>query len=267
MKEPKSVLQNRLQYLQEIRSKTKSELENAPEGILRISGSKERVQYYCRIKGNERKDVYLPKTNSGLARELAQKEYFLCLDEAAEKEMKLLQECLNRYPAQSVETIYPSLSGKRKDLVNPLIDTDEIFLQKWLSQPYTGKVITGDAPELLTDRGELVRSKSELIIANTLAKMNIPYKYECPLSLAQIGQVYPDFTILDILRRKEIYWEHLGMMDNPEYAGNAVRKIRYYNMSGYYEGDQLIVTMETRDNPINLRQIHGILDHILRPLL
>ena len=62
-----------------------------------------------------------------------------------------------------------------------------MFIQKWSSEPFTGKEMTGEAPDYETDKGEIVRSKSELIIANTLAKLGIPYKYECPLFLRGFG--------------------------------------------------------------------------------
>lgn len=35
----------------------------------------------------------------------------------------------------------------------------------------------------ITDKGERVKSKSELTIANALYRSKIPYKYECPIIL------------------------------------------------------------------------------------
>jgi hypothetical protein len=112
---------------------------------------------------------------------------------------------------------------------------------------------------LLTDRGERVRSKSELIIANLLSKEGIPYKYECPLRLKGFGTVHPDFTALRRKARKEIYWEHLGMMDDPEYAEKAVRKISAYGANGFFPGDRLILTAETKSTPLNVRLIRDLI--------
>ena len=108
---------------------------------------------------------------------------------------------------------------------------------------------------MLTDRGERVRSKSELIIANLLSKEGIPYKYECPLRLKGFGTVHPDFTALRRNARREIYWEHLGMMDDPEYTARAVRKISAYILNGFYPGEDLIITAETNASPINIREL------------
>lgn len=52
-----------------------------------------------------------------------------------------------------------------------------------------------------------MRSKSEVIIADLLNKEGIPYRYEFPLYLKEFNTVYPDFTILNVRKRKEIYWE------------------------------------------------------------
>ena len=51
-----------------------------------------------------------------------------------------------------------------------------------------------DMSNYITDAGERVRSKSELVIANLLYKNNIPYMYECPLKINN-NTVYPDFTV------------------------------------------------------------------------
>ena len=45
--------------------------------------------------------------------------------------------------------------------------------------------------------------------------------------------------------QKEVYWEHEGMLDHPEYARSAVKKIELYEMNGIYPGDTLILTFET----------------------
>ncbi|MFQ9213592.1 MAG: hypothetical protein ACLR4C_08105 [Eubacterium ventriosum] len=36
--------------------------------------------------------------------------------------------------------------------------------------------------------------------------------------------------------RKEIYWEHLGMMDDADYVEKAIKKIELYEKMGYFKG-------------------------------
>ena len=82
--------------------------------------------------------------------------------------------------------------------------SDEDYIEQWLSQSYERKTISEDLPIYITEKGERVRSKSEINIANTLFKMNVPYKYECPLELANGIIIHPDFTLLDIDSRQAI---------------------------------------------------------------
>ena len=138
-----------------------------------------------------------------------------------------------------------------------------MYAQRWQSMPYRGKLSEEEQTGLFTDKGEKVRSKSEMIIANLLAKDGVPYRYECPLELKGMGVIYPDFTVLNIRLRKVFYWEHQGMMDDENYATKAIRREAAYQRNGFYPGDNLILTSETRKNPIDINQIRGIIKHYL----
>ncbi|NUW43299.1 AAA family ATPase [Nonomuraea rhodomycinica] len=79
----------------------------------------------------------------------------------------------------------------------------------------------------LTVRGELVTSKSEVIVANILANLDVPYVYEQPLVMADASRRLPDFTV-SRAGRPPIYWEHLGMLDKSSYRANWEAKRRWY---------------------------------------
>ena len=83
--------------------------------------------------------------------------------------------------------------------------------------------------------------------------MKIPYKYEVPLPLKGFGIVYPDFVVLNAKQRKVYYWEHLGMMEQPDYAAAAVQKLEQYQKNGIFPGDKLILTYETKTRPLNTK--------------
>lgn len=94
-----------------------------------------------------------------------------------------------------------------------------------------------------TARGELVRSKSEVIIANALYYHNLDYIYEPELVLE--GKIKrPDFKIVDDDSGEEWYWEHCGMMDAPKYRKNWEEKKAFYRKNGIEEGKNLIVTYD-----------------------
>lgn len=82
-----------------------------------------------------------------------------------------------------------------------------------------------------TEQGELVRSKSEWIIADKLHRAGIDYQYEQPLMLGGVER-YPDFTIKDDDSGTTWYWEHNGMMSNLEYRERWERKLASYRQQG-----------------------------------
>ena len=88
--------------------------------------------------------------------------------------------------------------------------------------------------------GCMVRSKSEVIIANLLTTAKIPFRYEVPL-FAPDGTMYlPDFTI--DWRGRKFFWEHLGMLDKPEYKKKWGQKKQWY---AQHFPDALLTTQES----------------------
>ena len=91
-----------------------------------------------------------------------------------------------------------------------------------------------------TIRKELVRSKSELVIANRLAAHGFSYYYEKPLKVSEKDFVRPDFTIM--YQGEEWYWEHLGLLDDEKYRKRWKRKEKWYRKHGFFE--RLITSQE-----------------------
>ncbi len=87
--------------------------------------------------------------------------------------------------------------------------------------------------------GEMVRSKSEVIIANMLTQCNIPFEYEKYLYSPDGAWRRPDFAIQ--WKGIEYYWEHLGLLDIDDYALEWKEKLAWYNQ--FFPG-QLITTEE-----------------------
>ncbi len=84
-----------------------------------------------------------------------------------------------------------------------------------------------------TRRGELVRSKSELIIANLLSsEFEVDYTYEFELRASDGSVRYPDFFVDDSAAGSKLYIEHLGLLDDPTYARRWAAKERWYRAQG-----------------------------------
>nr|WP_256731022.1 AAA family ATPase [Ralstonia pickettii] len=87
--------------------------------------------------------------------------------------------------------------------------------------------------------GDMLRSKSEVIIANMLHQMSVPFRYEQPLFAGDGTLRLPDFTIA--WAGKTYYWEHLGRLDLTDYAEEWKQKRAWYER--WFPG-QLITTEE-----------------------
>ena len=91
-----------------------------------------------------------------------------------------------------------------------------------------------------TSKGDLVRSKSEVIIANLLYQHQIQYEYEKKLFYNSGKWVEPDFTIR-LSDGSELYWEHLGMLGVESYDKRWSEKQDIYDK---YFKDKLLVSYE-----------------------
>lgn len=102
-----------------------------------------------------------------------------------------------------------------------------------------------------TEKGHLVRSKSELVIANMLFQHGVEYEYErvCE-GTVEPGRMRPDFSFVapdgDL-----ILWEHLGMLDRPDYKRGWEWKRNWYARNGYVEGQTLFTSVEMSGSGLN----------------
>ena len=294
-------LQERIEQLETLLAIKEKALKKAPEGSLRVSKSHGAVQYYQKIDKDGKNGRYLDAAHRELAQKLAQKAYNIKLLPAIKKELALLQAALTKIQeaTKGGEISLVALEQVNPDsraLITTATLTDEQYAAAWLSQKYKGKPFQPDAPELYTARGERVRSKSEVIIADTLTRLGIPYHYEFPLTLKSGGRgqsagtsqqsagnfpqkedtssqnagarskitIYPDFLCLNIRTRREFIWEHFGLMDDPSYSTRAVQKLQTYNQNGIHPGQNLIISTESSDLPLNTRHIENLINTFLK---
>lgn len=149
-------------------------------------------------------------------------------------------------------------------MVDSRIMSDKEYVNQWSTQIYSGKDFEEGQAEIYTEKKERVRSKSEKIIADMLYHKNIPYKYECPVTLKGLGTIYPDFTCLRLTDRKTILWEHLGMMTDPIYCQKAMKKIDIYSKNGLIQGRDIIYTFESEKYSLNTMSVENLISQIFR---
>lgn len=243
-------------------------LEKAPEGTLRIAHNHNTVQYYWKNQNSGSGGTYIKRSDIEIARQLAQKDYATRLIKIAEQKRRALDQCLKNYNGKEMEEFYENFSEDRKVLIKPYILSEKAYAELWIEEAKKSECGVKQYPineenGIMTDKGELVRSKSEKILADKLYKMNIPYIYEKPLYLKNSQLIYPDFTVLNRFTRQEFYWEHFGMLDKPEYCESAVKKIAKYSSNQIYQGRKLLVTYETSTQFLKMSEVDGIINEFL----
>lgn len=123
-----------------------------------------------------------------------------------------------------------------------------------------------------TTRGELVRSKSEVIIANLLHANQVDYTYEQQLEIGGVPTgKFPDFTIEDADAGVTYCWEHLGMLGDAGYKRRWEDKERWYNSQGIFRWDvpeksrrRLITTSDGARGDIDSAGIERLIRTVFR---
>lgn len=238
-------------------------VRNAPKGSLRISNNRGRVEYYYKSKGiRSGNGKYIKKKDYELAQKLAQRDYDIQVIKKGQERIKEIKRFIDTYEKTDLGELYQKINKCRRELISPFIVSDEEYVQCWQEVKYEGKSFFDETQEIITERGERVRSKSEKIIADKLYALGIPYRYEYPLVLEGNIKLYPDFTILRMPMREEVYLEHLGMLDDSNYMDSVSYKMHIYERNEIYLGVNLFITHETKKYPLNTRVLEQLIKNV-----
>ena len=261
------LLYEREKELKEKLKEIEASLEKVPQGTIHTTSNKKSSQYYqvWKTEGKLEKK-YLSKKKEEerfLIHMLLQKNYNKQIKDELQRELAAIQEMLSQYHPQNIEELYVGLAESKQQWIDPIILIDEDYIKSWEEEDYEKKEFWSSEMELYTAKGERVRSKSEIIIADTLNRFSVPYKYEKPIVLKGIGIVHPDFSCLNVQTRKEYIWEHFGMMSNSEYAEKTVKKIERYVLDGYLPGENFLMTFESEQYPLSTKAVEQIIKQYL----
>ena len=254
------ILEIQLSKLEKAIAKLKKSILMAPPGNI-VCRKARGITRFFKIITNQSTE-YLGKDKVDTIKPLAQKRYDNTLLEALKDEEDILSDAFIRL----------SKSHKRKELekfpkdlkpyitLNPI--TDEAYIQNWLkSYEYEPPESYNYKEPNHTMKGDVVKSKSEILIADRLYIAGIPFHYEKQLDLNG-GATFrlPDFTILHPYTLEVYYWEHFGLMDNEEYRNQAKAKIELYALNGIIQGKNFITTYETSLSPLNTWYVDKLIE-------
>lgn len=132
--------------------------------------------------------------------------------------------------------------------------------EQWEAKNYEQNTGFSEERRYFSEGGLAVRSKAEAEIATKLEQCRLKFHYE-PILFLGNHRVAPDFEIFHPVQRRILLWEHFGKMDDPDYAAEAMKKLNRYARNGYRLGDNLIMTWETKNMPLNFSHINWTIQH------
>lgn len=251
----KEELNNQLSELRQLEEESKRRLKSykgLEKGNIRVCTHNGVSQYYFKKKG-ENKEHYISRIEIGKIQFLIQRDY-------DEKILKKLQEMIKRlekfnaaYDSNILDDFYNNLPVGRRELIKPIMPTGQTIIDEWYNNNPGNKNTYRIIHEFPTLRGEVVRSKSEKMIADLLFTKGIPYVCEPEVRLKDGSKACPDFLALNVKLNKSVYIEHLGLVDQELYATRNFNKLIDYEEVGIVLGDNLIITMETEKRPLDMK--------------
>ena len=267
----KEIMQHEKHRLEEqLNSMKKNYDRNSfPKGKISFSKNGNTYKFYT-ITDTER--TYIPAKEKELIQKLLQKRYYDQKIESYQKEIHALDLYLRRSPTDPDDLLrnHPSLKkiilNQSPNIIN-VTDTTAIFSdspdKEWAQSDYEK---SSNHPEKLiieTLKGDLVRSKSESMIADELYRYGIQYRYEEKLIIGN-DIFYPDFTTKNKRTGKKYIWEHFGKMDDIRYLdNNYLYKINRYVKAGYIPGINFLATYEDKQNPFYPAKASQIINQYL----
>lgn len=243
--------------LAEMISQIEKKLKTFPEGGVSVKHRNNSTYYY--LTGTEDGGRLLHQKDRQLISDLIQKNYLKRVLKASKIEAAALKRLQKIYPTITAEEIFDHLTSDRKKYAKRIGQADEQYIRKWEKTPFTPKEFRDGIPVYLTMKGERVRSKSEMIIADRLYANGIPYKYECPIMIGN-EIIHPDFSILKVSERRVVYMEHCGKADDPDYQEDMVPRINKYILAGIFEGERLFLTFESSNCPLDVRVLDAMIN-------
>lgn len=232
-----------------------------PEGRINVRRQNKKAYYYLYVIDSN--DKYLGPDDRELIEKLIQKDYLKKVLKDVKRELAAIEKMQKLYPETLVEDLFDRLPESHKKYAQPINICDDDFAAKWMETPYVRKSFKKGSPEFYTLKGEKVRSKSEVIIADRLNANGIPYRYECPLKVGK-KIIHPDYSILRMSDRKTVYLEHCGKIGDPQYTEDMLTRIKDYNEAGIILGDRLFLTFESDKAPLDVSLLDSLIKTHLR---
>ena len=226
-------------------------IEKFPPGRMKCYKSGKYIRYVILIPG--RKPIYLRAGDQKTKKIMARKAFYEARlqDLTAELEICMVSLEAGESHPHALECLLEDPN------FNSLLTADhpESDLASWMAEDYPRSTSHPEHLIVPTAAGFPVRSKAEAIIIIVLLELKIPFRYE-QVYVFNGTRYVPDFTLLHPRTRKIALLEHFGLMDDPDYAGQAFEKLKVYNKNGFRPQKSLLFFFEYEDTPLDINHVH-----------
>ncbi len=235
------------------------ELKDLPQGQIYFVRNGKNWRWCIRETDKDGKTVRtrLSKSKRSYASELSYRRFLEQNRYRIEKRLQMIDQFYQDYPALlSFPYALEEPCTEYRDLLGQELEEVNMVLEQWKSESYRTKPDKREQCIFKTKAGVMVRSKSEMMIADMLYDRGIPFRYEEEMRVSS-AVFYPDFKILRGKSPGEyVIWEHFGMMDDPSYFNKVLEKLRLLYQAGFsVEKGNLICTFESRVHPLEPEMI------------
>ena len=264
----KNMIQNELDYETKMFDRLRAGTDGMQDTVLTYSKS----GFYYHLKGSKKRH-YIGLNKRELLRVITAGKYISQKMSVLSGNIRVLKNILptlSDYDDETIISLMPTAYVRALDVLRGENEDQGVIQSE--NPKHRDKLVIG------VSNGLKVRSKGEMGIAEALLDYGLNIRYEKALKLTEKipttdGSVktrevivYPDFTII-LPDGSEIYWEHSGMFDDPGERRTNFEKFGLYYDNGIYMPKNLIITMDSKDKPLDIQAIRRIIEGQILPLI
>lgn len=259
----------------------KSVIKNEPPGSITCQDNRGREQLLHIYKEDGKRIRRGINHNTKMQRQLAKKEFAQRSLDVLEHNVDVLRQAVQGIVPYDPQKILEEMGRGYQNLPDEYFFDNKRILpalhldgetearidrhRDWGLQPFEQSDYKPHQKRHRTSKGLKVRSKSEALICECCYRwFDLPFHYE-QVQIIDNLVIAPDFTFEDF-EKKLFFWEHLGMMDDPDYARRNLNKLSRYYELGLVPGDNLILSFD-RHGVIDMRIVNDIIQHQVLPRL
>lgn len=235
------------------------ELSKMPEGRLYPFRQGDKTYYYQIFgKGKDRTRKGI-SANSKLVYQLARKEYLIRATKGQAAAMRWIKQTVAKIDLDFWQSVMIEVQNRFPQL------PPHVFILGERYEDTGNRKGTMFLDETIhrTKLGVMVRSKSELIIAEMLESQEIPYQYEVELPFDDY-HLCPDFTVVRPRDGKIIFWEHFGLTNDSEYIKRMDLKLVKYRNMNIKPWDNLMISYDREDGSLDMGIIRALIESWLK---